>query len=348
MNVVFARPGAGRGCAASRHRTPAWLACWLSLAFLGQPAAASAEGTGAGAPTASGNAAAARAVDVDLRELPTVSEAAGVNAVGEVRSRSTSVAADARVEPVDFRDPLVAEQQRVSAKAAGGLTVDVNVAGIGFTGATPADAVGEAGGGHFVQMVNAPGGSVFAVYDTADGDLVAGPSALDGLWQGGGPCAEGWGHPNVVHDALANRWVLSELGAGNHLCVYVSQTADPVAGGWYAYDFALPKFPDFARVGTWSDGYYVTTNEDLPAVYALQRSAMLAGAAAGWQRFTVPALGGFGFQSLAPADFDGEDLPPAGTGGLFVRHVDGQAHGGGDRLELFELDVNWGSPGSSN
>ena len=45
---------------------------------------------------------------------------------------------------------------------------------------------------------------------------------------------------------------------------------------------------------------------------------------------------------------DGDRLPTVGTGGLFVRHADGQAHGGGDRLELYELDINWGSPESSS
>ncbi len=353
---VHAARAAGRGSAANRaaagrraafgSRTSPWSAFALALSFVWCVPAAAAEAGAAGPAMAAGQAAAARVIDLDLRDLPTVSEAKAATAAGV--SRSESAAAVAGSESVGFRDPLVAEQQRASAKAAAELTVDVNVAGIGFTGATPASVVGEAGGGRFVQMVNAPGGSVFAVYDADDGDLLAGPIALDGLWQGAGACAEGWGHPNVVHDAPAGRWVLSEVGAGNHLCVYVSRTDDPVSGGWYAYDFALPRFPDFARLGVWADVYTVTTNEGVPAVYALQRSAMLGGAAAGWQRFTVPALDGFGLQALAPVDVDGGNLPPAGTGGLFVRHVDGQAHGGGDRLELFELDVDWASPGSSN
>ena len=228
------------------------------------------------------------------------------------------------------------------------ITIDLNFAGMGFTGATPADAVGEVGGGFFVQMVDAPGGSVFAVFDAADGGLLAGPGKLSAVAQGTGACAEGWGHPNVVHDAIADRWVLSELGSGNHLCVYVSQTSDPVAGGWHAYDFELPMFPDFARIGVWPDGYFVTTNEDVPAVYALEREAMLGGAPATFQRFTVEPLDGFGFQALTPVDLDGENLPGAQSGALFVRHADGQAHGGADRIELFELHVDWGSPESSN
>ena len=335
---------------ASLHarRISGLLVCSILVVCFFCASEALAEEAGGGGATSNGKATAVQVVDVDLRSLSGVVAAKAGNAVGMAPKRRIDVGGESQVEPNLFKDPLVSEQQRAAAKAAGGINVDINVAGIAFTGAVPADAVGEVGGGHFVQMVNAPGGAVFAVYDTATGSLAAGPGMLDTLWQGAGACAEGWGHPGVVHDSGADRWVLSELGAGNHLCVYVSKTADPVTGGWYAYDFELPKFPDFARIGVWVDGYSVTTNEDLPTIYALERQAMLSGASARWQRFTVPALGGFGFQVLAPADLDGDSLPAVGTGSLFVRHADGQAHGGGDRLELYELDINWSSPGSSN
>jgi len=327
---------------------PMLLVCSILVVCLWCAGKTFAEGTGGGGATSDGKAAVVQVVDIDLRSLPGVVAAKAGTAVGVVPTRRVDGVGESLVEPSLFQDPLVSEQQRAAAKAAGGVNVDVNVAGIAFTGVVPADAVGEVGGGHFVQMVNAPGGAVFAVFDTATGNLAAGPGALDALWQGAGACAEGWGQPGVVHDSRADRWVLSELGAGNHLCVYVSKTADPVTGGWYAYDFELPKFPDFARIGVWADGYSVATNEDLPAVYALERQAMLDGGPARWQRFTIPALGGFGFQALAPADLDGDSLPAVGAGGLFVRHADGQAHGGGDRLELYELDINWGSPQNSS
>jgi len=332
----------------SGRRVSVLLMCSIFIVCLWTAGRAFAEGDGSGGATSSGKATAVQTVDLDLRSLPGVVAAKAGTAIGVAPTRRLNDGEVSLLEPSLFQDPLVYEQQRVAAKAAGAITVDVNVAGVGFTGAVPADAVGEVGGAHFVQMVNAPGGAVFAVYDTATGGLVAGPGALDALWEGAGACAEGWGHPGVVHDSLADRWVLSELGSGNHLCVYVSKTADPVTGGWYAYDFELPNFPDFARIGVWADGYSLTTNEDLPAVYALERQAMLDGVTARWQRFTVPALSGFGFQALTPADMDGDRLPTVGTGGLFVRHADGQAHGGGDRLELYELDINWGSPGSSS
>ncbi len=55
----------------------------------------------------------------------------------------------------------------------------------------------------------------------------------------------------------------------------------------------------------WPDGYYVGTNENNVAAYALERSQMLIGAPAGLQRFTAPDLGGFSFQMITPADLDG-------------------------------------------
>ena len=292
-----------------------------------------------------------RAVDIrrDLRTMPRVSfethESTSIPTLPATTSaRKTEVSND----PVGVVDSLVGDQQRATNKATTSLDVAIDIAGLGFTGATPADVSSDVGGDHVVQMVNAPGGSVFAVFERSSGAMVAGPSRLESLWPSGGACTEGWGHAGVVFDASAGRWVLHEIGAGNHLCVYVSQSVDPVAGSWYGYDFELPRFPDLPRIGVWSDSYVVTTNEDLPAVYALERSAMLAGDPAGWLRFAAPALDGFGFQALTPVDLDGPDAPPVGTGGLLIRQVDGALHGGSDRLELFELSVDWSTPQSAS
>ena len=101
----------------------------------------------------------------------------------------------------------------------------------------------------------------------------------------------------MLYDQAANRWFLSEFAdGGNHLCVYVSKTADPT-GQYWAYDFTTPNFPDYPKYGVWPDAYYVTTNEDSgPAVYALERSDMLNGVSASMQRFTAspacPVLAG--------------------------------------------------------
>src|SRR5205807_2524568 len=80
-----------------------------------------------------------------------------------------------------------------------------------------------------------------------------------------GPCAAGYNDGIVLFDPLASRWLMSELAAvGEHLCVYVSRTSDPLAGGWVSYDFPTPAFPDYPKYAVWPDGYYVTTNESAP------------------------------------------------------------------------------------
>ena len=131
-----------------------------------------------------------------------------------------------------------------------------------------------------------------------------GATTLDTL--GSGVCASGAGDPIVLFDALASRWLLSEFAStGNRLCVYISQTVDPIAGGWFVYQFQAPGFPDYPKYAVWPDAYYVSSNESSPAAYALDRTQMLAGSAATMQRFTAPNLSGFGFQALIPSDHDG-------------------------------------------
>jgi hypothetical protein len=186
------------------------------------------------------------------------------------------------------------------------------------------------------------------VYDKA-GTLLSGPTALDSL--GTAPCNSGLGDPIVLWDQEANRWLLSEFSSsGNRLCVYISQTAD-ASGAYFAYQFIATNFPDYPKYGVWPDAYYVGTNENNPAVYALQRSAMLTGAPAAVQRFVaLPELSGFGFQMLPPADWDGATAPPAGAPAVFVRHKDSEAHGSpgaADTIELFEFHVDFATPANS-
>ena len=116
----------------------------------------------------------------------------------------------------------------------------------------------------------------------------------------------------MIHDQFADRWLLAEFASsGNTLCVYVSQAADPVSGGWYLYAFTTPSFPDYHKWGVWRDAYGMAANESSPSAYAFNRTAMLAGQPATFQRFTAPDLSGFSFQTLTPADSDGALLPPA-------------------------------------
>jgi hypothetical protein len=220
-----------------------------------------------------------------------------------------------------------------------------------FTGVNPADPVGDVGPNHYIQMVNQAAGSQVRIYDKT-GTLLAGPFTLATLWTAGGNCATGHGDPIVLYDPLADRWLLSEFAStGNHLCIYISQTADPVSGGWFLYDFTTPDFPDYPKYAVWPDAYYVSTNESDPAVYALDRVNMLAGLAATAQRFTGPALAGFPFQAFTPADLDGATAPPAGAPGLFMRHRDDEGHNAPgtaqDFLEIWEFHVDFATAANS-
>ena len=229
----------------------------------------------------------------------------------------------------------------------------VDIPGIAYTGVVPPDPVGEVGPNHYIQMVNAGAGSVFSIYNKSGG-LISGPTVLSSLWTAGGACANGRGDPIVLYDTLAQRWLMTEFAAiGNHLCVYVSQTPDPVIGGWFLYDFTVPQFPDYPKYGVWPDAYYVSTNESSPAAYALDRNQMLSGLPATYQRFTAPGNLAFPFQALIPSDIDGNTPPPPGSPNYFMRHRDDEAHNPfsndptKDFLEIWEFHVDFAVPANS-
>lgn len=232
------------------------------------------------------------------------------------------------------------------------IVADVNVAGTGFTGATPPDTVGDVGPNHYVQAVNA---SRIAIFNK-DGVLLPGyPINLESLAPGA-PCNNGAGDPIVLYDQLADRWFLMEFTGAGNLCMYISQTADPT-GAYFFYQFNPPDFPDYPHFGVWPDAYYGTTNENggggPQTTYAFDRVNMLAGSPATMQRITVvPALSGYGFQTLTTADHDGATAPPAGAPGIFMRHRDGEAHGDApapatDQLEMWHMDVDFVTPANT-
>ena len=247
-------------------------------------------------------------------------------------------------------DPLL-EQSRTLPQALRTFSPpDQNFSGIPYQNTRPPDTVGEIGSDHYIQMTN---GTAVEIFDK-NGNSLAGPFRLDLLWPSGGACATGGGDPIVLYDHLADRWLMTEFAdIGNHLCVYVSMTNDPVNDGWFAYDFETPFFPDYPKYAVWPDAYYVSTNEDFASAYALDRVSMLAGlAAAPPVRRAAPDLAGFVFNTLIPSDLDGP-APPAGSPNYFMRHRDDESHNAGsndpskDFLEIWEFDVDFATPANS-
>jgi uncharacterized repeat protein (TIGR01451 family) len=223
----------------------------------------------------------------------------------------------------------------------------------GMGGSNPNDTTGDVGPNHVVQAIN----SSFQVFDKS-GTSLEGPTALGSLWNNGDgnadACEANAGDPIVLYDNLADRWMISQFARfapfGNIMCLAVSQTADPrLSQGYYAYTFDMGEFPDYLKLGAWTDGYYFSANGAGAMVAVYDRSNMLNGNPAGFVQFTnVADLPSNNFNVLMPSDIDGSTPPPAGSPGYFYRPVDGDSMGGGaDRVELFTADVNWADPGSS-
>ena len=291
----------------------------------------------------------------DLRSLPRAQEWKPGDPIKEIPQRAVgSSGLEHTPEPRGYgMDPLAELQARIPAREGRTFSSSsLNFDGMGFTGVYPPDPVGDVGRDYYIQMVNGAGGSQFAVYNKADGSLAAGPFVLDSIGSGLAPCELGFADPIVLYDHLAGRWLLSEISsAGNTMCVYISKTSDPIGGGWFVYAFSMPTFPDYPKYGVWPDAYYVSTNQDPPAAHALERTQMLQGLPATYQTLTALPLSGFAIQALTPADLDGDEPPPPGAPGIFMRHYDTEAHGPPgvpvDMLELYQFHVDWGTPANS-
>lgn len=348
-------PGSGRP---GRSAQPLLLAAVCAVAGGGQ--AAAAEGPFVYKGAAASPKFEARAVNVDVRELPPAPQWRPGMPIKEIPRRNNhqdTAPPEGAGRPVgQGPDPLLAVQAAQEPTADRAFTPpQLSFAGQGFSGVNPPDTIGDVGKDYYVQMINGSGGARVAIYNKADGSPAAAPFLLESL-AAFGVCRSGLGDPVVLYDELAGRWFLSEFSSvGNTLCVYVSQTGDPVSGGWYAYAFqSMLSFPDYPKYAVWPDAYYVSTNESRPGVYALERAAMLHGDPASFQFFAdAPVLRGFGFQALLPADHDGEQAPPSDSPAWFMRHVDDEVHfpfsadPDSDFLEIWEFDVDFADPASS-
>jgi hypothetical protein len=231
--------------------------------------------------------------------------------------------------------------------------------GTGFLGfsiqATVAVPNGAAGPTQFVQIVN----DSFAVFNKSTGSVEYGPADGNTLWQAlGAPCSS---QPSMDEsaqfDKLAQRWViLMPVYAPHILCIAVSTTSDATNGGWNLYAFQVattnlcgPCRPmsDYPKLGVWPDGYYITYNQGGAsgnflgaAACALNRAAMLTGAAATMQCFNETPGSAYG--ALLPADLDGTTPPPVGTPENFLSFDYND-----ESLDLWQFHVNWTTPASS-
>ena len=188
----------------------------------------------------------------------------------------------------------------------------------------PPDTNGDVGPVYYIQTVNTSVG----IFNKNTGALVTAFS-FDALMSQGfaapHPCNnKNYGDPIVVWDPAADRWILSDFafnidGSGNPIaptyeCIAVSQTSDPVAGGWHFYALASNDyFADYPKMGIWPGGLYITANMfgygasgsfQVVRAWAMNTTQMYAGQAASVQTVDLPAsIGGVSVFSALPATY---------------------------------------------
>lgn len=173
----------------------------------------------------------------------------------------------------------------------------------------------------------------------------------------------------VLFDRLASRWVIAahsnkDSSGDYYFCVAVSNTDDLHSSGfqWYAYEFLLNSqmggnyFPDWPKMGTWADAYYVGMDLLNPAkaysfagvlTCALDRTNMLNnGTPRPIQCVHDTGANPYLWHSLIPGDVDGTTAPPTGQDEFFVSIQnpprDGKTSTSNSiNLWDFQLDPNW-------
>lgn len=213
----------------------------------------------------------------------------------------------------------------------------------------PPDTTGDVGPNHYVQWVNLRYSIYTLTRDAITNEItaftpVAGfPKQGNVVWQGfGGRCqTDNDGDPIVQYDQMADRWILTQFavsGTPYTQCVAVSTTGDPT-GTYHRYAFSYNRdFPDYPKLGVWTDAYYITYNMFKSGrtfsggqVCAFERDKMLIGATA--RQACVRTTSAASFQ---PADLEGSILPPAGSRNFLLSITT-------TGLNFWRFAVNWGT-----
>ena len=213
---------------------------------------------------------------------------------------------------------------------------------------TPTDPTGAAGPNHYVSGLN----SEFSIFDKS-GNRIVQPASLASI--GGEFTNETLGDPIILYDEFADRFLITQFSdTPEGFLVAVSQTSDPVNGGWNTYRFTTNgALPDYPKISVWSDGYYVTTNKNpnspstSQVVYVFERDKMLQGQNAKVVSFPLPGIRNNGFYSPAGFHAMGGELPPPGNSPIIYLQDDAWAGVSEDHLKIWNINVDWAVPTNS-
>ena len=144
--------------------------------------------------------------------------------------------------------------------------MDFNTNGAGH----PPDPNGDVGANYYLEAVN----TSIGIFNKQTGANVK-TFTYNSFWSGAGTgtaCdTSNQGDPIALYDMLGQRWIFMDFAWTNiqngpyYFCFGVSQTSDPVAGGWWRYairadDANHPYLPDYPKGGVWPDGLYFSAN----------------------------------------------------------------------------------------
>ena len=227
----------------------------------------------------------------------------------------------------------------------------------------PPDTNGDAGPVYYIQTVNTSVG----IFNKSTGAQVSAFSFDTLMSQGFAPTHpcynKNYGDPVVVWDPATDRWFISDFafsvdGSGNPVsptyeCIAVSQTSDPVSGGWYFYALASSDyFPDYPKVGIWPDGLYITANMfaytgsgsfQLVRAWVLNKAQMVAGQTASVQSVNLPATisGASVFSALPSTYHTVTGAPPAGRENFIASIWSSKL------ARVWKWHVDWTTPANS-
>ena len=293
----------------------------------------------------------------DLRDLPQVGEPGSLEG-------DTPDLVPARLTPAEMKAIDAKAAQRagtVQSQWAGRDPAPApiqNFAGMAFSpngAGWPPDTNGDVGPNHYIQTVNTSVG-IYSKTGTPQSVVT-----FNTFFQGpaGSPCdTSNDGDPVVLYDASVDRWIVTDFAWFNfntgpyYQCIAVSQTGDPVAGGWYFYamqantgTFAGNYFNDYPKLGVWPNGYFMSANMFQAVgdgfgvrLWGINKTPLLTGSPLQEVHFDLCLDGSCG--SFLPSNLRGP-VPPAGAPNYFATIA------APDGLDLFEFDADFVTPANS-
>ncbi len=207
----------------------------------------------------------------------------------------------------------------------------------------PPDTNGDIGPNYYIQTVN----TSIAIFTATTGSQAA-FLTFNQFFDGTGTSCDTFnsGDPVVVYDRFEDRWLISDFslpsGGPYYECIAISQTGDPINGGWYMYAIPISDtaINDYPKVGVWRDGYYFSFNMFAEfsyawqgvEVWAFEKTGLLAGD-------PNPKIVSFqigadtGYASLLPGH--ALSLPPADAPNYFATVT------APNSLQIWEFKPDW-------